>query len=99
MVRVILDSREREIVNTFLHCSQGRVLVFLSSNSVEEAPCSPPVTVSVGTVNFGVDRTIIVSQSVDPDKITRLTSKVSKYLIGEEKYLKLLNKLTQTIQK
>ena len=58
----------------------------------------PPISVSVGAVNFGVDRTIIVSQSVDPDKITRLTSKVSKYLIGE-KYLKLLNKLTQTIQK
>ena len=79
MVREIIEIRERESECKHNFCTE--VLVFFCS--VEESPCSPPVTVPVRAVNFGVDRTIIVSQSVDPeDKITRLTLKLSKYLIG-----------------
>ena len=33
----------------------------------------PPISVSVGAVNFCVDRTIIVSQSVDSENISLLT--------------------------
>ena len=77
MVRELLDSRERDYKHNFFRyfLSQffapfAKVLVFFCLNSEEESGGRPPVSVPVAPVNFCVDRTIIVSQSVDPDKIT-----------------------------